>query len=61
MQLQDQQRDRDREDAVAEGDDPGELDVLAAPAKVALSLLRFDAGMIGAGADGTRPWSTLRG
>ena len=58
VQVQDQEGDRDREDAVAEGDDARELDpvLLAAPAKLApirLLPLCFDAAMIGEADDGT--------
>jgi hypothetical protein len=57
LEGEDEQSDRDREDAVAEGDDPGELDL------VALALLLFsrrgDPGIIGVGRDGTADRSLL--
>jgi hypothetical protein len=53
---QDQQRDRDREDPVAEGDDPRELDLVPL-APLRLRLLGH-AGIIEPGRDGTEARSS---
>ena len=57
VERQHQQRDRDREDAVAEGDDPRELDLVPLPPlRVPLP---GHAGIIAAGRDGTADRSLL--